>query len=366
MGCLTQSPFTESNRRPSPYHGDALPTELKGRAEERDYTVRHPDVKSSRPHLRAPQSVPESIPVPQSASDQFSVQYGVIRGEVVRGVLRRVRQVPFHRRPQRPRRIGRRPTEHGQRLQGVHQQVLTQRPVQRQALRQQVVPNLHQLDVSRVGRRQDLLGEQPVRRGRWLHHVESAGEVATQRQRDSGRDVTDVHPAEEELPRADRDLPPSGPNPAQDELEPPLVVVLAVHRAQPQYGRPARQVPLFHLQVLVLRPVDEAPLPQWRLLGQRQRVRRTVRVQTAVRAVHITTGDGDQLHRRPDRPEGRVGGCRVHTGDVDQRLGVARLQGGGQRRTVVAVDVRVVGGHQSVRLAVTALHHHFFVLLRYQ
>src|SRR3712207_5820429 len=29
------SPFTESNRRPSPYHGDALPTELKGRARER-------------------------------------------------------------------------------------------------------------------------------------------------------------------------------------------------------------------------------------------------------------------------------------------------------------------------------------------
>ena len=25
------SPFTESNRRPSPYHGDALPTELRGR-----------------------------------------------------------------------------------------------------------------------------------------------------------------------------------------------------------------------------------------------------------------------------------------------------------------------------------------------
>src|SRR5438270_12822609 len=27
-----QSPNTESNRRPSPYHGDALPTELLGRA----------------------------------------------------------------------------------------------------------------------------------------------------------------------------------------------------------------------------------------------------------------------------------------------------------------------------------------------
>src|ERR1700761_10203 len=26
------SPVTESNRRPSPYHGDALPTELTGRA----------------------------------------------------------------------------------------------------------------------------------------------------------------------------------------------------------------------------------------------------------------------------------------------------------------------------------------------
>jgi hypothetical protein len=25
-----QSPLTESNRRPSPYHGDALPTELRG------------------------------------------------------------------------------------------------------------------------------------------------------------------------------------------------------------------------------------------------------------------------------------------------------------------------------------------------
>ena len=28
----TWSPLTESNRRPSPYHGDALPTELRGRA----------------------------------------------------------------------------------------------------------------------------------------------------------------------------------------------------------------------------------------------------------------------------------------------------------------------------------------------
>src|SRR5271169_4200304 len=31
-GCSprSESPLTESNRRPSPYHGDALPTELRG------------------------------------------------------------------------------------------------------------------------------------------------------------------------------------------------------------------------------------------------------------------------------------------------------------------------------------------------
>src|SRR3954451_15967165 len=33
------SPLTESNRRPSPYHGDALPTELRGRTRRRAYTV---------------------------------------------------------------------------------------------------------------------------------------------------------------------------------------------------------------------------------------------------------------------------------------------------------------------------------------
>ena len=35
------SPLTESNRRPSPYHGDALPTELRGRA-RRGYNVPPP------------------------------------------------------------------------------------------------------------------------------------------------------------------------------------------------------------------------------------------------------------------------------------------------------------------------------------
>src|ERR1700710_361106 len=35
----TSSPFTESNRRPSPYHGDALPTELKGRSRRSAYSL---------------------------------------------------------------------------------------------------------------------------------------------------------------------------------------------------------------------------------------------------------------------------------------------------------------------------------------
>src|SRR4051795_5353889 len=40
----SQSPFTESNRRPSPYHGDALPTELKGRARRAvEDSTRRPD-----------------------------------------------------------------------------------------------------------------------------------------------------------------------------------------------------------------------------------------------------------------------------------------------------------------------------------
>ena len=30
LECMSESPVTESNRRPSPYHGDALPTELTG------------------------------------------------------------------------------------------------------------------------------------------------------------------------------------------------------------------------------------------------------------------------------------------------------------------------------------------------
>src|SRR5215469_17109628 len=36
------SPLTESNRRPSPYHGDALPTELRGRQRRPG----HPDFRA--------------------------------------------------------------------------------------------------------------------------------------------------------------------------------------------------------------------------------------------------------------------------------------------------------------------------------
>ncbi len=49
-----RSPLTESNRRPSPYHGDALPTELRGRREP-----------SKRLHDRRPTRRP--VPAPAAA-----------------------------------------------------------------------------------------------------------------------------------------------------------------------------------------------------------------------------------------------------------------------------------------------------------
>src|SRR5689334_19933690 len=49
FGLETRSPLTESNRRPSPYHGDALPTELRGR---RTAYRRTRTGKSTRPARR--------------------------------------------------------------------------------------------------------------------------------------------------------------------------------------------------------------------------------------------------------------------------------------------------------------------------
>src|SRR4051794_32272963 len=42
-----RSPLTESNRRPSPYHGDALPTELRGR---RTYACADRSAYTNPPH----------------------------------------------------------------------------------------------------------------------------------------------------------------------------------------------------------------------------------------------------------------------------------------------------------------------------
>ena len=45
VGPPPSSPFTESNRRPSPYHGDALPTELKGQRSRRIHSgSRDPEI----------------------------------------------------------------------------------------------------------------------------------------------------------------------------------------------------------------------------------------------------------------------------------------------------------------------------------
>jgi hypothetical protein len=47
------SPLTESNRRPSPYHGDALPTELRGPAWPRSGSLRQRSRRASRAYTTA-------------------------------------------------------------------------------------------------------------------------------------------------------------------------------------------------------------------------------------------------------------------------------------------------------------------------
>ena len=47
---FTWSPLTESNRRPSPYHGDALPTELRGRPAARAVRI---DPGAASPRLES-------------------------------------------------------------------------------------------------------------------------------------------------------------------------------------------------------------------------------------------------------------------------------------------------------------------------
>src|SRR5687767_15990450 len=66
-GSCCTSPFTESNRRPSPYHGDALPTELKG---QRRRTIHTPSMDEKS----APDGVPEGSPAASEAASQADSQ----------------------------------------------------------------------------------------------------------------------------------------------------------------------------------------------------------------------------------------------------------------------------------------------------
>ena len=65
---LNWSPLTESNRRPSPYHGDALPTELRGpaRAIVLPVLLAARDTWAGRPphHITALESIHETGPTP--------------------------------------------------------------------------------------------------------------------------------------------------------------------------------------------------------------------------------------------------------------------------------------------------------------
>jgi len=145
--------------------------------------------------------------------------------------------------------------------------------------------------------------------------------IAGQRQRDRGGDVTGVHPAEQEGTGADRDPRPAGPQPAQHEVEAALVVVLAVHRRQPEHGAAVRQVALLDLEVLVVGPVDVPLLTQRRGLGQRHRVAGPALVQRLVGAVDVAAGDRDQPLIGAERGQRSVGGHGVHPGHVHDGVG---------------------------------------------
>ena len=70
--CLLTSPLTESNRRPSPYHGDALPTELRGRL--RRSRLRLPDLncRACRAYTtRGEQARPVRAGEPDSSTAQY-------------------------------------------------------------------------------------------------------------------------------------------------------------------------------------------------------------------------------------------------------------------------------------------------------
>src|SRR3954464_11577964 len=54
-----QSPLTESNRRPSPYHGDALPTELRGHEPDEDTGLEGADAHRYRRPRRASPWTPD-------------------------------------------------------------------------------------------------------------------------------------------------------------------------------------------------------------------------------------------------------------------------------------------------------------------
>src|SRR5580704_11282007 len=64
---LSWSPVTESNRRPSPYHGDALPTELTGPVFTYltwAFAIRPRDAQATRAvHSARAESVPASAPL---------------------------------------------------------------------------------------------------------------------------------------------------------------------------------------------------------------------------------------------------------------------------------------------------------------
>ena len=137
----------------------------------------------------------------------------------------------------------------------------------------------------------------------------------------------------EEGAGADRDPLAAGAHPGEHEVLAALVVARAVDERQPADRRAALQVEALDRELVVAVGVvvpalgdgllrgGVGTLAERRVLGQRHRVGDGPGVDRVEDAVGLDRRDGDELHRRVERGERRLGVGGGHRGEVDGGVG---------------------------------------------
>ena len=230
----------------------------------------------------------------------------------------------------------------------------------------------HQLGRA-AGGGQDLLRPAPYAAGGRLVDVEhlARGERVADRGEHGRGDVGDVAPAPQERAGPDRDPVPAGPDPAQDELLPALVVVLPVDHRQPQHRATSVQIGRFHVELLVadvVAPrlaVREAGRPYRRSLGEGQRLTLAGVEHMPERLVNVHTGQKDQLDIRQVGQDG-VGVGPGHAQRVDDRGRLERPHLVGDRRVVGPGRVDVPAQRQIRRFGGAAVDDQHLVAASHQ